>query len=192
MAAEPATGSAVGGSHFENGLRAAAASAAFLAAIVLSPTAAGAVTGVALAALMLCALIDYASFRIPNVLTYGGLVLVLAASLLLGDGSPDRAAFGALLGGGLMLVLCLFSRGALGFGDAKLSAFGGALVGGEYVLQALLVGAVAAAVVCLPLVLLGKLRRNQPVPFGPFLSLGFALVCLTTATSLATEPLLSV
>jgi hypothetical protein len=40
--------------------------------------------------------------------------------------------------------------------------------------------------------LLGKLRRNQPVPFGPVLSLGFALVCLTTATSLATEPLLSV
>ena len=157
---------------------------AVIAGLALSPDAAGAVVGLALAGLLVCGVVDFASFRIPNAITYGGLVLVLAASLLLGEAAPGRAGLGALVGGGLMLALSLFSRGSLGLGDVKLSAFGGALVGSDFVLQALLAGAVGAAAVCLPLVLAGRLRRDQPIPFGPSLSFGFALVALATGTTL--------
>jgi hypothetical protein len=62
--------------------------------------------------------------------------------------------------------------------DAKLSAFGGALVGIALVLPALLVGSLTALPLSLILMVTRRINRKTLMPFGPFLAFGFVLVVL--------------
>ena len=155
-----------------------------LVALRISPTTNGASVGVALILLVFCARQDLATLRVPNPLTYGGLALVLGATLVLPGASFLSSLAGAALGGSFLLILSVSSRGKLGLGDAKLAAFGGALVGLRYVIPALFFGSLAAALVILLLLLLRRISRDQPLPYVPFLALGFILTGLTTGTTL--------
>jgi leader peptidase (prepilin peptidase) / N-methyltransferase len=60
----------------------------------------------------------------------------------------------------------------MGGGDIKLLAMVGAFLGWEPALLTVLVGASAGAVTGLSLIALKRLRRDQYLPFGPFLALG--------------------
>ena len=89
------------------------------------------------------------------------------------------------LGAGLLfLVLALvgsyfFGADALGFGDVKLVAFIGLIVGIHLnaIVTALFLGVVFAGVVSLSLVAARKLTMKSGIPYGPFLAAG-ALVVL--------------
>ena len=70
------------------------------------------------------------------------------------------------------LMSKILGRDAMGFGDVKLVAFFGALMGAKFALMAVLVGAFFGALVTLPL---AKLRKGE-IPFGPFLYLGAFVV----------------
>jgi prepilin peptidase CpaA len=85
---------------------------------------------VLIALLVAAAVIDYRSYRIPNWLTVGGMVIGLACSAVLS--SPDHAGFMWALGGlavgfGVMLPFYVFR--VLGAGDVKLMAMTGAFLG---------------------------------------------------------------
>jgi prepilin signal peptidase PulO-like enzyme (type II secretory pathway) len=153
--------------------------------VLASPSPSGIVAGAGLAALALCAAFDLVELRVPNHLTYSGTTLVLVTAIVKGHGAGIDAAAGALVGGGFLLAISLISRGRVGMGDAKLSALGAGLVGVNFVLVALFAGALAAAIVYLSLLSMGRITRTQPLPFAPFLAGGYIVVALVTGTTLA-------
>ena len=84
---------------------------------------------------------------------------------------------GAAVGGGLFLavyygaILCL-KREGIGFGDVKLMAAAGLLLGWQRTLFALLVGSVVASAVLVTLRLVRRDEEGREYPFAPFLVLG--------------------
>ena len=82
-------------------------------------------------------------------------------------GSWKEAIFGVLLGGGLLLLLRLLSRGGMGGGDVQFSAALGLWLGPPGILLTLLLAFVAGGLVAAVMLLSGTRRRS--LPFGPFL-----------------------
>jgi leader peptidase (prepilin peptidase)/N-methyltransferase len=130
--------------------------------------------------LLLIALIDYRQRRVPNVIVLPamGLALVQAAAAgqLLSAVAGAAAAFLAFLAL-YGLGHWLFGAGALGMGDVKLAALIGALVGLERAPAVLLLGVVLAGAAAAALLLSGRARRGDTLPYGSFLALA-ALVGL--------------
>ena len=119
---------------------------------------------------------------ILNKITYPAVVVALA----LAQFSPGLTAPRALIGGAgvalFFFVLNLISRGGIGLGDAKLGALIGAVtgagndpahLGAVYAsIYGILLGGAAAVVL-----LITRLRRlKDPIPYGPFLCAGCAII----------------
>ena len=119
---------------------------------------------------------DLDTQRLPNPLTYGGLVIGLVASVWLPPGIVD-SVIGAALGAGLLLAVRWLWRvwrgvDAMGLGDVKMLAMIGAFLGWRQVWVVLFLGSVSGAVVGIALTA-GRGRSMQmKLPFGTFLSLG--------------------
>jgi prepilin signal peptidase PulO-like enzyme (type II secretory pathway) len=147
-------------------------------------------------AFLLIVVIDIEHRLIPHLVVFpAALVLGLMQAL-----DPTRGVAKTLLGGlagaGSFLVLYLLGealarllariRGrpldevAFGFGDVTLAGLIGLVVGWPAVVLALLVGILAAGLfsLCYLLVMLARRRYTAftPIPYGPFLILGAALV----------------
>jgi prepilin signal peptidase PulO-like enzyme (type II secretory pathway) len=81
---------------------------------------------------------------------------------------------GALVAGGLFYLMSVLTRGGVGMGDAKLSFFLGAVLGGlplpiPPVMEALIWGMLGGGVIA-GLLLLTRIRRMTDfIPYGPFL-----------------------
>jgi leader peptidase (prepilin peptidase) / N-methyltransferase len=116
------------------------------------------------------------------------MVPAMVAALALSFLTPDLGFLASLLtglGAGLLfLVLALagsyfFGADALGFGDVKLVAFIGLIVGvhNAAIVTALFLGVLFAGVVSLALVIFRVLTLKSGIPYGPFLAAG-ALVVL--------------
>ncbi len=136
------------------------------------------------ASLLCLTAIDIEHQIIPDRITYplAALGLVLIAYLGLSSEVPIgklalRVALGAAVGGGSLWLLGLLGRLALrkeamGLGDVKLMAAAGIWLGWEMTLFAVFLGALSASAAALVLLLAGRQRMGQRLPFGPFLSLG--------------------
>jgi leader peptidase (prepilin peptidase)/N-methyltransferase len=142
--------------------------------------------------LLIVAVIDLHTRRIPNRLTYPltpTLLVLLGVAALL-EGTPG-AALRALLGGigafGLLLVLALMSPRGMGMGDVKLAAFIGiglGYLGWAHIWLGLFVGFLLGGVLAGLLLALRLRTRKDNIPFGPSLAFG-AVVAL-----LAGQPLM--
>lgn len=113
------------------------------------------------ALLLLAAVIDWRSLRIPNWLTGSGAVLGLLLSMLAPAGS--QLGLGFALGGlalGLLLMLPMYLLGVMGAGDVKLMAMAGTYLGVPHTLHATLFVFVAGGVMALAAVLM---RQAGPV-----------------------------
>jgi leader peptidase (prepilin peptidase)/N-methyltransferase len=118
---------------------------------------------------------DIETFRLPNPLTYFGIVAGILFSLA---GPPGLASslIGAATGAGVLLVVrqaWLMAKGvdALGLGDVKMLAMIGAFLGWPHVWVVLLFSSVVGAVVGVGLALAGRGTMQSKLPFGVFLSL---------------------
>ncbi|ACR27675.1 prepilin peptidase [Burkholderia glumae] len=137
----------------------------------------------ALAAFGLCAmlvamsLIDIKTGYLPDSMTlpllWAGLVVNLWGSFV----DLREAVIGAIAG--YLFLWCVFwlfkwLRGieGIGYGDLKLLAALGAWLGWIALPQILLVAALSGAVVGLAATWRGRMRFEEPLPFGPFLALG--------------------
>lgn len=133
-------------------------------------------------ALLVITCIDLSHQIIPNVITLPGIALgLLCAATILPVGLLD-SVLGTVLGYGIPwglanAYLLLRGRQGMGLGDAKLLAMIGAFLGWKPVLLTVMVGAAVGSVVGLVLIALKRVRRDQYLPFGPFLALG-AIVSL--------------
>ncbi len=128
-------------------------------------------------ALLVVTFIDFDHQIIPDRITLPGIPLgVLCAATVLPTGLLN-SVLGLLLGGGLLWFMAwispyLFGKEGMGGGDIKLLSMVGAFLGWEPVLLTVMVGASVGAVTGLFLIALKWLRRDQYLPFGPFLALG--------------------
>lgn len=137
-------------------------------------------------------LIDLDRMWLPEPLCRHGVVLGLAMTAVIGFSQGGAVGREVLLhhllaaGVGLLgfegvsgLAQLLIGKPALGLGDAKLAALVGAWLGltglGLTVVLAVFGGALVGGLARLT----GRLGRQEPFPFGPFLAAGAALVWLT-------------
>jgi prepilin peptidase CpaA len=118
-------------------------------------------TGVLIALLLTAAVIDYRSYRIPNWLTVGGMVLGLVCSTAFATRAYDGLLAG--LGGiavGMLVFLPLYAIHVLGAGDVKLMGAAGAFLGTADTLRALLFVAIAGGIAAVAVALRRRALRR--------------------------------
>lgn len=69
------------------------------------------------------------------------------------------------------LFKLLTKKEGMGFGDFKLLAALGAWVGFSYLPQIILVSSVVGSIAGVSMLLIGKTKQQQPIPFGPYLAM---------------------
>lgn len=117
---------------------------------------------------------------IPDSLVIAGAAIGLVMNIAgAGIGIVD-GLLGALAGGGTLLLIALaalyiFKKEGMGGGDIKLMAMAGLFLGWKMTLLSLFLSVCAAAIVGILLLALGKKKRQDAIPLGPFLSLGIVL-----------------
>lgn len=121
--------------------------------------------------------IDLEKGLILNVIIYPFMVLALLLSplYLQGDGllaNLSSSFFGGLTGFGLFLLIYITSRGGMGEGDIKMAGFIGLVCGFPNIFVAIFAGIVLGGLAAAGLMLSGKRRKGQTIPFGPFLAVG--------------------
>lgn len=133
--------------------------------------------------LLVLSVIDFHHQIIPDVFSLGLLAVGLAAAPwneALGEVWTSRTFLsltGAALGFTLMFGMAwagemIFKREALGGGDIKLMAAMGAFVGWKGVLVGLFIGSLSGTLFAAAMMLRGKMKRGDYLPFGPFLAFG--------------------
>jgi leader peptidase (prepilin peptidase) / N-methyltransferase len=131
-------------------------------------------------ALLVVAGTDLTHKIIPNVVTLPGIVLgLLGAATVLPVGLIN-ALLGVAVGGGLLWALALaspylFGKEGMGGGDIKLLAMIGAFLGWKPALLTIMIGSLAGSVIGISLIALKLMKRDEYIPFGPFLVLGALL-----------------
>lgn len=125
---------------------------------------------------------------IPDSISVGGIVVGLLISLVPGGVTPLQSLLGAVCaGGGLYLVgwiaTKVLKKEAMGFGDVKLLAGYGALMGIVGAVQTLIVAAVLGLLVMVPYGMFkNKATKDNDgeesgqIPFGPFLAVAAPLI----------------
>jgi leader peptidase (prepilin peptidase)/N-methyltransferase len=132
--------------------------------------------------LLLILIIDLRQRRILNIVILPATGLALVVGWLGGRESFFSTLLGALAGFIFFYLLYWWGRkrfgpGALGFGDVKLAALLGALLGIPAVWPALLLGMLAAGLSGLLLLLGGRAGLRSSLPYGAFLA-GAGMVVL--------------
>jgi leader peptidase (prepilin peptidase)/N-methyltransferase len=79
---------------------------------------------------------------------------------------------GAVTGFTLLLVIAIVSKGGMGFGDVKLYALLGFVLGFKLVLLSFFFATLFGAVIGGLALLFKIVKRRQPIPFGPFIAAG--------------------
>lgn len=129
--------------------------------------------------------IDARHLLLPNAITYPAIPVFFLLGRFLPDVSLLQASIGLLSG---YLIVRLLADGyrlwtgreGLGYGDGKLLALVGGLLGWQAVVSSLFLGSLLALLFAVPWMLYQRRHshktnsswRHTPIPFGPFLVLG--------------------
>ena len=142
-----------------------------------------AAAALACGALLAVALIDWDTFLIPDELSLG----LVASGLLAAPLNPYFSGpwwvsmlwslFGAACGFAMAWGIAelgefMLGKEALGGGDVKLLAGVGAWAGAAGAFDCLMIGSLVGSLYGVRLLLAGKAKRSDPIPFGPFLAAG--------------------
>ncbi|MFV9511065.1 prepilin peptidase [Tepidibacillus sp. LV47] len=109
---------------------------------------------------------------IPDKITYPGILFFLVLRLFIHPLPYLHYLLGALIGGGLLLLIAIISRGGMGGGDIKLFFLIGLVLGWQNTLLALFLSTGIGAIIGGLLLLLRMIKRKQMIPFGPFIFIG--------------------
>ena len=134
-------------------------------------------------AVIIIAFIDLNKQIIPDVISLPGIVIGLILSFFVPYISFINSVLGVLVGGGIILVIglvgsAIFKKEAMGGGDVKLAAMIGAFLGWQYIIISLFLGFFLGALAGIFLILSKIKRREDIMPFGPFIALGSIITLL--------------
>lgn len=132
--------------------------------------------------LLISFLILISSIDLEHQLIFDDVLCVFAiCSLLLTvylpTGLLDRLA-AAFLGGGIMLLLAIITRGGIGGGDIKLIFVLGLWQGIHNLIFILIVGFISGGIVSLLLLVCGFKNFKDSIAYGPYFALGAILICI--------------
>ena len=138
--------------------------------------------GLLYSALLVAAGTDLSHKIIPNALTFPGIILGLVFATTILPLGFLGSLLGVFVGGGILWVLAwaspyLFGKEGMGGGDIKLMAMIGAFLGWKPALITIMIGSLLGSLVGVTLVAAQIIKREEYIPFGPFLVCG-ALVTL--------------
>ncbi len=140
------------------------------------------VYGVLYSALLVVAGTDLSHKIIPNVITFPGICVGLISAATILPLGLLNGVIGLFVGGGILWILAwaspyLFGKEGMGGGDIKLLAMIGAFLGWKPAVMTIMVGSLLGSVVGVTLIAAHLMKREDYIPFGPFLVCG-ALVSL--------------
>jgi leader peptidase (prepilin peptidase)/N-methyltransferase len=138
--------------------------------------------GLLYSALLVVAGTDLSYKIIPNVITFPGIAVGLISAATILPLGLVNGLIGLLVGGGILWLLAwaspyLFGKEGMGGGDIKLLAMIGAFLGWKPALMTIMVGSLLGSLVGITLIATRVIKREDYIPFGPFLVCG-ALVAL--------------
>lgn len=127
--------------------------------------------------------IDLKEMIIPDSLVLCILVLSVihkAVNYFLYGKSPELISsfLGLLVAGGLFVAIVLLSRGGMGGGDVTLMGALGFVLGFKNILLNIFLSFVLGAIISIVLLAAKIKTRKDPIPFGPFIVLGFFITSL--------------
>lgn len=117
------------------------------------------------------AIIDIRSFRIPNILTYSGCIILILLITFLNTSFLPEALIAAVLGFLFFNLIRRITKG-LGLGDVKFAAFVRLFCGLRISFISYLIAAMTGMLVASILLITRKFTRKQPIPFATFLAFG--------------------
>ncbi|MGA6827162.1 prepilin peptidase [Nitrospira sp. NS4] len=131
-------------------------------------------------ALLVVAGTDLTHKIIPNAVTFPGIVLGLVSAGTVLPLGLLNGVIGLLVGGGILWVLAwaspyLFGKEGMGGGDIKLLAMIGAFLGWKPAVLTIMIGSFVGSVIGVSLLAAKIIRREDYIPFGPFLVFGAIL-----------------
>ena len=134
-------------------------------------------------ALIIIAFIDLNQQIIPDVISLPGIAIGFIISFFVPYISFINSALGILAGGGIILIIALggsaiFKKEAMGGGDVKLAAMIGAFLGWKYIIVSLFLGFFTGALTGIFLIIAKIKKKEDAVPFGPFIILGSFITLL--------------
>lgn len=125
--------------------------------------------------LIVAAVIDLDRMEVPD----GAVLVIIAIAVLLmtSRGNYPDALAGALTGGGFLALLALMGRGKwMGWGDVKLAASLGLVLGFYPVIAMLFLSFILGSIISLFLVSAKIKTLKSHIPFAPFIALSALLV----------------
>ena len=134
-------------------------------------------------ALIIIAFIDLQEQMIPDIISLPGIVAGLILSFIVLYRSFINSALGTLVGGGIILIIAwvgsiIFKKETMGGGDVKLAAMIGAFLGWRYTIISLFLGFFLGALTGIILIMAKIKKREDAIPFGPFIALGSIITLL--------------
>ncbi len=123
---------------------------------------------------------DLTHKMIPNVITLPGMVVGLLGAVTVLPVGVINSVLGLAMGGGILWLLAwlspyLFGKEGMGGGDIKLLAMIGAFLGWKPALLTIMIGSLTGSIIGISLIALRIIKRDDYIPFGPFLVLGALL-----------------
>ncbi|MDQ0269988.1 prepilin peptidase [Cytobacillus purgationiresistens] len=115
---------------------------------------------------------DVSYMLIPNKILLVFTVIFVAERLIIPLTPWWNSLLGAAIGFVLLLSIAVISNGGMGGGDIKLFALLGFVVGTKTVLLSFFLATFYGAAFGVMAMLVGKVKRGSPIPFGPFIVAG--------------------
>ncbi len=131
--------------------------------------------------LIVIGLIDLKEMVIPDILVVYIVVTTIIykiALYIIYEQSPQLldSILGLALSALLLMVIILLSRGGMGTGDVTLIASLGLILGIKKIFLTIFLSFILGAIISVFLLITKIKGRKDPIPFGPFIILGFLIV----------------
>ncbi|MDR7856124.1 prepilin peptidase [Tissierella sp.] len=128
--------------------------------------------------LIIISVIDLQNMIIPDILVviiFGTAILYKLVSYLLYNISPEvlNSIGGLVFSSLLFILIIIISKGAMGDGDVTLIGILGFIVGIKKIFLTILASFILGAIISIFLLIKKIKGRKDPIPFGPFIILGF-------------------
>ena len=132
-----------------------------------------------LGALAVIVVLDLRIRTIPDVVTLPGVAYALGlAAVSARVPTVMEAGLGALVAGGLVLLVAIVSRGGMGGGDIKLMAMLGAALGWRGALVALALSQIVGGVIVLGVLVARRRRPGRHLPVGALIAVFGAVLLI--------------
>ncbi len=128
--------------------------------------------------LITIAWIDIKTKKIPNALVIIGVILGLISMFINKDITIYSSILGAVIISGILIVLSLITKGAIGMGDAKVFFFIGLFLGLPASISVFIFSILISGIISALLLIFRVVNRKTAIPFAPFIFISTLLIII--------------